>query len=51
MPMFIRHRLARGTIYDNRGMNAGALTRTLQEFLSNPCGAVVLEDHAVAFDP
>jgi hypothetical protein len=38
------------SIYDNWGMNAEALTRTLQEFLSDASGAVVLEDHAVAFD-
>jgi hypothetical protein len=31
-------------------MNAEALTRTLQDFLSDASGAVVLEDHAVAFD-
>lgn len=37
-------------IYDNRTMNAEALTRTLQDFLTDASGAVVLEDHAVAFD-
>ena len=31
-------------------MNAEALTRTLQDFLTDASGAVVLEDHAVAFD-
>jgi len=31
-------------------MNAEALTRTLQDFLSDASGAVVLADHAVAFD-
>lgn len=31
-------------------MNAEALTRTLQDFLSDVSGAVVLEDHAVVFD-
>ena len=31
-------------------MNPDALTRTLQEFLSEAAGAVVLEDGAVAFD-
>jgi len=31
-------------------MNAEALSRVLQEFLSDASGAVVLEDHAVTFD-
>ena len=31
-------------------MNAGALTRTLQDFLSEASAAVVLEDGAIAFD-
>ena len=35
---------------DNGGMNADALSRTVQEFLSEAAGAVVLEDGAVAFD-
>ena len=37
-------------IYDNGGMNADALTRTLEEFLTDASGAVVLEDGAVMFD-
>src|ERR1700685_2512182 len=35
---------------DNGGMNADALSRTVQEFLSEAAGAVVLEDGAVVFD-
>jgi hypothetical protein len=35
---------------ENWGMNADALSRTVQEFLSEAAGAVVLEDGAVAFD-
>jgi hypothetical protein len=37
-------------IKDNGGMNGEALTRTLQEFLTEASGAVVLEDGAVMFD-
>ena len=37
-------------VHDNSPMNAEALTRTPQEFLSEAAGAVVLEDGAVTFD-
>ena len=37
-------------IDDNGGMNADALTRTLEEFLTEASGAIVLEDGAVMFD-
>ena len=37
-------------LYDNSPMNADALARTLEDFLSEAAGAVVLEDGAVTFD-
>jgi hypothetical protein len=37
-------------IQHNCGINAEALTRTLEEFLSEAAGAVVIEDGAVMFD-
>jgi len=50
MPTFIRHRLRSCRLTDNGGMNADALTRTLEEFLTEASGAIVLEDGAVIFD-
>jgi hypothetical protein len=37
-------------IHDNCGVNADALTHTLEEFLGEASGAVVIEDGAVMFD-
>ena len=38
------------SIHDNCRMNADSLTRTLEEFLGEASGAVVIEDGAVMFD-
>jgi hypothetical protein len=45
---FVTDELAR--VVNNPAMTPEVLTRTLQEFLSEASGAVVLEDGAVAFD-
>jgi hypothetical protein len=37
------------SIHDNGRMNAESLTRTLEEFLGEASGAVVIEDGAVMF--
>src|SRR5206468_1624594 len=50
MPMFIRHRLRSYRFMTMASMNADALSRTLEEFLTDASGAVVLEDGAVMFD-
>jgi hypothetical protein len=48
MTMVTRHRHPPNV--DNSLVTPGALTRTVQDFLSEAAGAVVLEDGAVAFD-
>jgi hypothetical protein len=48
--MVIRHRQGCGQRGEFTIMTTEALTRALQEFLSEAAGAVVLEDGAVAFD-
>lgn len=48
--MVIRHRQACERCDSFSAMNPEALTRTLQDFLSEASGAVVLEDGAVSFD-
>lgn len=48
--MFTRHRLERRNRKQFWRMTPEALSRTLQQFLNEASGAVVLEDGAVAFD-
>jgi len=50
MTMVTRHRQAMRRCEQIVGVTPEALTRTVQEFLSEASGAVVLEDGAVAFD-